>query len=186
MSDTVMTEGGPRLAAGEAAEARRKSVLYLSVVGGVIALDVLTKFVAERTLQLYNPVPVLGDFFRLTYIFNRGAAFGLNLGEASRFVFMGLAVVAVVVLFVMYRATPWTDKLRLFAIAAVTGGAVGNLIDRLRSSRGVVDFLDFGVGDVRWPVFNVADIAVTIGALLLAASLWREEQKLEKEIAEPE
>ena len=61
------------------------------------------------------------------------------------------------------------------------------MIDRVRSSRGVVDFLDFGVGEVRWPVFNVADIAVTVGALLLAFSLWREEQKIEQEldVAEP-
>src|SRR3712207_5692983 len=69
------------------------------------------------------------------------------------------------------------------SIALVTGGALGNLIDRIRSSRGVVDFFDFGFGDVRWPVFNVADIGVTVGALLLAVSLWREEQKLEKDEA---
>ena len=182
-----MTDSEPRIVAGTASEAaRKKTALYLSVVGGVIALDVLTKWIVERSLQLYNPVEVIGDFFRLTYIFNRGAAFGINLGDASRFIFMGLAVVAVVVLFMMYRTTAWTDRLRLFAIALVTGGAIGNLIDRLRSSRGVVDFLDFGVGDVRWPVFNVADIAVTCGALLLAVSLWREEQKLEEELGEKE
>jgi signal peptidase II len=61
-------------------------------------------------------------------------------------------------------------------VALVTAGALGNMIDRVRSPRGVVDFLDVGVGNVRWPVFNVADIAVTTGAILLALSLWREEQ----------
>jgi signal peptidase II len=183
MSESVMTETTPGAALlNPADEARRKLVLYGTVVGGVIALDQVTKFVVERSLRLYDPVPVWGEFFRLTYIFNRGAAFGLHLGDASRWIFTGLAAVAVVVLWFMYRGTPWTDRLRLFAIASVTGGAIGNLIDRVRSSRGVVDFLDFGVGDVRWPVFNVADIAVTCGALMLAFSLWREEQKLEQEL----
>ena len=181
-----MTEAAPAGALlNPADEARRKLTLYLGTVGGVIVLDQITKFIAERSLRLYDPVPVLGDFFRLTYIFNRGAAFGLNLGGASRWVFMALAAVAVVVLWIMYRSTPWTDRWRLVAIASVTGGAVGNLIDRVRSSRGVVDFLDFGVGEVRWPVFNVADIAVTCGALLLAFSLWREEKKIEQELDDP-
>ena len=159
----------------------RKAALYVGTVGLVVALDVLTKAKVESTLRLYDPVPVWGDFFRLTYIFNRGAAFGLHLGDSSRFIFLGLAVLAVVVLFFMYRSTPWTDRLRLFAIASVTGGAIGNLVDRVRSDRGVVDFLDFGFGTTRWPVFNVADIAVTVGAVLLAVSLWKEEQRNERE-----
>ena len=90
---------------------------------------------------------MLGDTFRLTYIYNRGAAFGLHLGDYSRVIFLALTVVAVVVLFAWYRATPAHDRLRLVAIASVTGGAIGNLVDRVRSHRGVVDFLDFGLGD---------------------------------------
>jgi signal peptidase II len=80
-----------------------------------------------------------------------------------------------VVLFFMYRATPVSDRLRRVSIALVTGGALGNVVDRIRSPRGVVDFFDFGIGTLRWPVFNVADIAVTTGAILLAISLWRED-----------
>ena len=83
-----------------------------------------------------------------------------------------------VLLFVWYRSTPLDDRLRLLAIATVTGGAVGNLIDRVRSRLGVVDFMDMGFGSVRWPVFNVADIAVTVGAVMLAISLWKEEQEM--------
>jgi signal peptidase II len=154
-----------------------KTALYVTVVGLVVVLDVITKLIAQATLRLYNPVPVWGDFFRLTYIYNPGAAFGLHLGSQSRFIFLGLSLIAVVVLFFMYRSTPASDRLRLVAIAAVTGGAIGNLIDRIRSPRGVVDFFDFGVGNLRWPVFNVADIAVTTGAILLAISLWREDQE---------
>ena len=156
-----------------------KLALYAVLVGSIVALDAVTKYVVQQTLVLYHPVPVLGDFFRLTYIYNPGAAFGLHLGDYSRYIFLVLTVVAVVVLFVWYRSTPAVDRLRLIAIASVTGGAIGNLIDRIRSHRGVVDFLDVGVGAVRWPVFNVADIAVTTGAILLAISLWKEEQRLE-------
>ncbi len=186
MSDTAVTESRPApVASGD--ESARKTTFYVSVVGGVIFVDQLTKFIVERGMRPYEPVPVLGDVFRLTFIYNRGAAFGLHLGEWSRFIFMGLAAAAVVILFMMYRNTPWTDRMRLLAIAAVTGGAIGNVIDRVRSSRGVVDFLDFDfpdlwMGEFRWPVFNVADIAVTLGALMLAASLWREERKLETEL----
>lgn len=164
---------GPELEPGEG----RKTMIYGGLVGLIVGLDLLTKYVVQRTLPLYEPVPVLGDFFRLTYIYNRGAAFGLHVGEYSRFIFLILAVAVVGVLLFWYRTTPAADRLRLTAIATVTGGAVGNLIDRIRSPRGVVDFLDVGFGAVRWPVFNVADIAVTTGALLLAVSLWREEQE---------
>lgn len=159
-----------------------KAALYAGLVGGIVALDAVTKYVVQQTLVLYHPVPVLGDVFRLTYIYNPGAAFGLHLGNYSRYIFLVLTVVAVAVLFVWYRSTPSGDRLRLVAIAAVTGGAIGNLIDRIRSHRGVVDFLDVGIGAVRWPVFNVADIAVTTGAILLAISLWKEEQRLEADV----
>lgn len=158
-------------------ETRRKAAIYVGVVGVVLVLDVITKYVVQQRMRLYDPVPVLGDFFRLTYIFNRGAAFGLSLGEHSRILFTALTVVAVVGLFFWFRSTPLSDRMRLFALASVTGGALGNLIDRVRSDRGVVDFLDFGFGNLRWPVFNVADIAVSVGAVLLAISLWREDQE---------
>lgn len=176
-----MTDTRPIVAPDTPEERRKKITLYVALVGGLIVIDQITKFIVERSLRLYDPVPVLGDFFRLTYIFNRGAAFGLHLGEWSRVIFTILPVLAAIMLLMMYRQTPWSDRTRLVAIGLVTGGAIGNLIDRVRSSRGVVDFFDVGFGNVRWPVFNIADIGVTIGALLLAVSLWREEQMLEKE-----
>lgn len=179
MSD-VGTQRMPRAVTADE-DAAVKTRIYAWLVGGTVLLDVVTKYVVQRTLVLYEPVPVWGDFFRLTYIFNRGAAFGLSLGEYSRYLFLALTLVAVIVLAGWYRGTPASDRMRLAAIAAVTGGAIGNLIDRVRSHRGVVDFLDFGIGQVRWPVFNVADIAVTTGAILLAISLWREEQEQERE-----
>jgi len=159
----------------------RKTLLYGSMTGGIIAVDQITKVIVQHTLIPYRPVPVLGDFFRLTYIYNPGAAFGLHVGEFSRYIFLTLTVVCVVVLLAWFRTTPPSDRLRLIAISLVTAGAIGNFIDRVRSARGVVDFLDVGIGSLRWPVFNVADMGVTVGAVMLAISLWREEQEAGKD-----
>jgi signal peptidase II len=177
MDETMMAAGADRRIESTApAEGAGGFGLYYAVVFGVVALDIVTKLMAQAMLPAYRPIPILGEFFRLTYIYNPGAAFGLHLGENSRFIFLALSAIAVVVLYRMYRTTPRADLLRRAAIATVTGGALGNLIDRIRSVHGVVDFLDFGIpGGARFPVFNVADIAVTIGAILLAISLWTED-----------
>ena len=129
---------------------------------------------AVRALPPYLGVPVLGETLQLRLVYNAGAAFGLNVGSDSRWVFMGLSVIAIVVLVSMLRALRPGDRLRLYALALICAGALGNLIDRVRSPRGVVDFLDVGVGSMRWPTFNVADMAVTVGACALAVSLWSE------------
>ncbi len=163
------------------ADLRGKFGAFAGTAGLVLVLDVITKVLIQQTLHISQSISVLGDFFRLTYIHNPGAAFGLHLGPYSRVIFLTLALIALGVLAVMYRHTPATDRLRLFAIGSIAGGALGNVIDRIRSPLGVVDFLDFGIGDVRWPVFNLADTAVTIGAMLLLASLWAEDQRRDRE-----
>jgi signal peptidase II len=153
------------------------------VLGGVLLLDLVTKLLVQRTLSLYQQVNIVGEYVRLTYIHNPGAAFGITLGPpgASRYIFLFLSLIALGALAAMYWVTPAKDKVRLSSIALICAGALGNLLDRLRSAQGVVDFLDVGVGDLRWPVFNVADIAVTVGAIFLALSLWREEQQVERD-----
>jgi len=161
------------MASGSRPEVRR----FAALVGVVVALDLLTKLVAERVLPRTAGIPVLGDAVQLRLVFNEGAAFGLNVGEHSRWIFMGLSVTAIVVLGSMLRSTRPDDRLRFYALAAICAGALGNLIDRIRSPLGVVDFLDIGVGALRWPTFNVADMAVTCGAVALALSLWGEGKK---------
>lgn len=164
-----------------------KGRLLAVVASLVVVLDVITKQWVVSTFALHQSVPVLGDFVRLTYTHNPGAAFGINIGEHSRLFFLVLALLALVVLGVLYRATPAWDRLRLFAIALVAGGAVGNVLDRIRYERGVVDFLDVGVGSTRWPVFNVADMAVTSGAILLLISFYLEgREATDEEEAAPE
>jgi signal peptidase II len=157
-----------------------KLALFVAILGGVLVLDVGTKLLVQQHLHLYQQVDVIGEYVRLTYIYNPGAAFGIQLGQYSREIFLVLSLVALGALLGMYWYTPAGDRARLMSIALICGGAVGNLIDRIRSESGVVDFIDVGVGTTRWPVFNIADMAVTTGAIILALSLWREEQRAEE------
>ncbi len=154
----------------------RHAPLFWGIGGAVLVTDLLTKdMAAARLLPPYLPHDVWGSVVRLTLVYNPGAAFGLHVGAQSRWIFSALAVGALVVLWRMFRATRADDLRRVVALGLVCGGAVGNLVDRMRSVRGVVDFIDIGIGGSRWPTFNVADIAVTCGAILLAAVLWRED-----------
>lgn len=147
---------------------------FARVVAVVLILDLATKLAAEVWLRRYVGVPVIGEFFQLRLVYNPGAAFGINVGPLSRWVFMGLSMAALVVLGSMLRATRAGDSVRIYSLALITAGAAGNLVDRIRSPQGVVDFLDFTFGTWHFPTFNVADSAVTCGAVLLALSLWNE------------
>ena len=149
--------------------------LFAVVAAVVIVLDLVTKAAAEAHLMRVTGVPVIGEWFQLRLVYNPGAAFGLHLGPFSRWFFLGFAVLAVFVLNSLSRSAMPGDRFRQVACGLVTGGAIGNLLDRIRSPRGVVDFLDIGIGSYRWPTFNIADIAVTCGALALALSFWRED-----------
>jgi signal peptidase II len=140
----------------------------------IVVADAVTKLLAESLLARRLPLAVIGDWVQLRLVYNQGAAFGLDVGAYSRWVFFALAVIALIVLGSMVRSTRAGDRFRLLALALVCGGAAGNLIDRIRSAQGVVDFVDIGVGGWRWPTFNVADSAITVGAIALALSLWQE------------
>lgn len=154
-----------------------KTWLILGVAGVVVLLDFLTKQWVVSSLTLHYPQPVLGEVLRLTYTHNPGAAFGINIGEHSRLFFLGLSMVALGALGWMYAATPRRDLLRLVALALVCGGALGNIIDRLRYDAGVVDFIDVGLGAHRFWIFNLADSAVSVGAVLLLISFYLEERR---------
>jgi signal peptidase II len=158
--------------------------LFWPVALTVILADVVTKAIAAATLfPPLIPHPVIGDIARLTLVYNRGAAFGIHVGAYSRPIFTILTVGALAILWRLYRGTVPGDRRRVLALALVSAGAIGNLIDRLRSARGVVDFIDIGSATWRWPTFNVADIAVTTGAVLLAVVLWREDRAAAHESA---
>lgn len=149
-----------------------------AVTAVLLTVDALTKGIVQGTMEPGQSMPLFGDVLRLTYVFNPGAAFGLSVGPSSRWILSGLAVVAVVVLIWAIRRTPSEARGRLAAMGLVLGGALGNLVDRIRHEHGVVDFLDVGMGGFRWPVFNVADIGITTGALLLVVLLWEDGEGL--------
>ena len=160
-------------------QSRSNGVMFWPVLAVVALFDVATKTVAERALVPQRvPHEVLGDAVRLTLVYNPGAAFGLHVGPQSRWIFTALTIVALVILGRLYAATRRGDVPRVLALALVCAGAIGNLFDRLRSDLGVVDFIDVGIGDARWPTFNVADMAVSTGAVLLAWVLWQEDRAM--------
>jgi signal peptidase II len=156
---------------------RGRRLLFWGIIVVVLVLDVITKAIAERALAPRGvPHEVIGDWLRLTLVYNTGAAFGISLGVYSRWLFLALAIIALIILGRLYRQTPDHDRFRIISIGLVCAGAVGNVIDRIRHPMGVVDFIDIGLGAHRWPTFNVADMAVSVGAFMLAWSLWAEDR----------
>ena len=159
-------------------QSRSNASRFWPILFVVALVDVVTKAAAERLLLPRGiPHEVLGNGLRFTLVYNPGAAFGLNLGPQSRWIFAGLTLVALVILARLYRTTRLGHTTRTVALALVCAGAIGNLLDRVRSFFGVVDFIDVGVGTARWPTFNVADMAVSVGAALLAWVLWQEDRE---------
>jgi signal peptidase II len=158
---------------------RRGPAIFWGIIAVVVAADVVTKRMAEEYLARGLAREVFGETVRLTLVYNPGAAFGFHLGPYSRWIFMVLTIGALAILLRLYRSTRAGDLARTIALALVCGGAVGNLIDRVRSRLGVVDFIDVGVNErLRWPTFNVADMAVSVGAFLLAWVLWGEDREI--------
>lgn len=152
--------------------------VFWSAAVAVIVVDFLTKRLAEHFLvPRHVPHQVIGDFVRFTLAYNPGAAFSMYLGMYSRFIFGAFALIALYVVWRLYRETERGRLSRVVALALIWGGAAGNLVDRLRGTDGVVDFIDIGVGAVRFWTFNVADSAVTVGAILLGWVLWQEDRR---------
>ena len=147
---------------------------FLALAVPLVLADCTTKqlIVAELGAEHVSH-EVLGGFFRFTLAFNRDAAFGITLGPYSRLGFSVLAALAIVFLLRLLREAAPMDRLRAAALALVAGGAAGNLLDRLVFGRGVVDFIDIGIGRHRFWTFNLADFGVTTGALLLVLVLWK-------------
>jgi signal peptidase II len=138
----------------------------LIIVSGVLVLlDQVTKALVGFYLQPYHSIAVIPGFFNLTHILNPGGAFGFLAGAdpiLRKIVFLFVSFLAVVLILWYYFKTPASYPLLATAFAMIFGGAIGNLIDRIRTGK-VVDFLDFYLGNLHYPAFNVADSAITIG-----------------------
>ncbi len=132
----------------------------------VLILDFTTKrVVLANETALRAKISVIGDFIRFIYVRNPGSAMGLF--PVGRYVLVGISVLASLFLIYLYRTTDPGLKVRLGAMAAILGGAVGNLVDRVFYQGHVVDFIDVGIGTHRFYTFNVADMGVTVGGTLL-------------------
>ncbi|MFO7753177.1 MAG: signal peptidase II [Desulfobacteraceae bacterium] len=135
------------------------------ISGSVVIADQVTKAVIQAAFSLYETLPVINGFFNITYIMNPGGAFGIFADQPvllRKFVFLFLSSMVALLILWLYRRTCSKDRILSSAFALIFGGAVGNLVDRIRFGT-VVDFLDFYVGNLHWPAFNIADSAITIG-----------------------
>ena len=143
----------------------------LGIAALVVVVDQLTKKLVTSSLALgewWSPIPNLWRLFRITYTTNSGAAFGMFPKQGIFFVVIAIVVVAAIVLY--YRQLPTGGWLIRVSLGLQLGGAIGNLIDRLRFGY-VIDWLDIGF----WPIFNVADACITTGVILIAYCIWRDE-----------
>lgn len=138
----------------------------------LLVLDLITKFAVQNSFSLGESIPVWGEFIKFTYVLNPKGAFGISVGSNTVHIVISLMVAAAVI-YVLVKGFG-QNKLTDYALAGIISGAVGNLVDRIRLGK-VVDFMDVNIPDIefmsihlrRWPVFNVADAAVTIGILLV-------------------
>jgi signal peptidase II len=155
---------------------KQKALPAAFLIGAIVVADIITKRWALDALWHGMTVDAVGGRLPLTLAFNQGIAFGLPLPSAGRWLIILATMVVLYVLAGLFREADRSDWLRLLSVQLVAAGAIGNLIDRVRWDRGVVDFIGpIDLGIMHWPIFNIADMAITTGAVLLAISLWREE-----------
>ena len=144
----------------------KKNILIFSTALIIIFSDQLTKFLIRKNFQLNESIPIIKNIFHLTYVNNTGSAFSFFQGYNLFFIIFSIAVIAAIVYYIIKIKE--NEKLMQFAAGLLLGGTIGNLIDRIYIGS-VTDFLDFRI----WPIFNIADSAVTISVILLVFLLWK-------------
>ncbi len=142
----------------------------------ILILDQSTKLYIDANFRLHESVPVIRGLFNLTYVRNKGAAFGILADSTVRIpFFITVSIVAMLGILWYIKQIREDQKLAILSLSLVFSGALGNLIDRIRLGE-VIDFLDVFWGRYHWPAFNVADSAITIGVTLLFIEMWRTER----------
>jgi len=158
----------------------KKYLILAAISGLIIAIDQATKLYVHTKFLLGESITVIEGFFNITYVRNPGAAFGFmrNADEAFRDIFfLSLPPIALVIILAILRGVPGKDKIQIFALSCIFGGAIGNYIDRLRF-RYVIDFLDFHYKEqFVYPAFNIADSAIVIGVGILLILMFRREDE---------
>lgn len=150
-----------------------KIVSMLSLI--VLVLDQITKIWVQNTIEVWSGYSVIPGFFNMVHVLNRGAAFGfLNRADIrwQTYFFIAVSALAIVLIWHLVHTVHRKDPFLFTGLGLILGGAVGNMIDRIRIGQ-VIDFLDFYVGSHHWPAFNIADIAITVGAFCLLLSFYQ-------------
>ena len=138
-------------------------VLFITAI--IITADQISKSLVKSTMTLHESIPAIPGFFHLTYVLNKGMAFGIDLPIGISF-FSGISLVLTCFLIWLLWNERKNNILMRVSLALILGGAIGNLIDRILFGE-VVDFFDFMIGDFHWFIFNIADSAVTVGIVLM-------------------
>lgn len=155
-----------------------KYLILLVIATLVVGIDQGTKVLIDRTMDLYSTIPVIENFFNITYVRNKGAAFSFLADSSWRLpFFIMISLVAICVIIVVFIRLRPDQKFTAVSLSLIFAGAIGNLIDRVRFGE-VIDFLDAHWYTHHWPVFNVADTAICIGVGLLAIDMFIEEKRL--------
>ncbi|KAF6636426.1 MULTISPECIES: signal peptidase II [Paenibacillus] len=140
-------------------------MIYFGIALIIFLIDQGVKYLVATRMELYEQIPVIGDFFLITSHRNRGAAFGIL--EGQRWLFIVITIVVVIgIVWYLRKTVKAGQKLLPVALSLVLGGAVGNFLDRAISGE-VVDFAQFNFGSYTFPIFNVADSAIVIGVALI-------------------
>ncbi len=144
---------------------KTKYIRLLIISGLIVGLDQISKVIISKTLALHHSIPLIPGFFNITYVLNPGGAFGFMANQSSTvrvLIFLFVSSLAICFILYFYINTPETHTFLSAGFALIFGGAIGNMIDRIRLGK-VIDFLDFQILNTHWPAFNVADGAISLG-----------------------
>ncbi|MEN8152634.1 MAG: signal peptidase II [Acidobacteriota bacterium] len=148
---------------------------YILITGLIIIIDQISKFIIKSNFQLYEHLDIIDNFFRIFYIKNSGAVWGLFSNQKDSIIPVILTILSItallVVIYIFLKTKPQC-KLELVSLSFISGGAIGNIIDRIMQGY-VVDFIEIYIKSYRWPTFNIADSFISIGILLLIISIWK-------------
>lgn len=153
---------------------KRDYIFFIIPALVVIILDQVSKLIVAGSIKHYESIPVIEGFLNLVHVRNRGMAFGLmNRPDAqiTFYILIAVTIAAVILLFFWFNSLKGRDRKLILGISLIVGGAIGNLIDRVRFKE-VIDFLDFFIGKYHWPAFNLADSSITVGALWVVINIF--------------
>jgi signal peptidase II len=153
----------------------KKYIIFLLTVPAIVVIDRITKAYIDSTMALHDSLTVIPGFFSITYVRNPGAAFGFLAGASPMFrsiFFLGITAAAIGLILYYISKSQNDEPLLIFSLSLILSGAVGNFIDRIKIGE-VIDFLDVYIGSHHWPAFNVADSAISVGAVILIIAMYR-------------